>query len=393
MSAIGTQLFNVALMYWLLETTGSATTMGLVLTSSLLPVAVLSVFTGALVDRLPRKWLIVGADIVRGFLCLAFVAALVVADGETAIAMLLVYALVAGVATTLFSPALRAVLPDIVGAETLQRANGAMQSASSFALVVGTSLGGFLYASLGAAVLFLVNGVSFLLSAVSEAFVKVPPQAPRTARNLMVDVREGWRFMIRDRGLRRILITIALMNVASAPLTITLPMLVRDHHGGGPELLGLLAASQGVGSPLAAAFLGSKSLGAKVRPSFGWMSLWVCALSLLLMISVDAGLALMMAFALYGAGLVCFNVPIQTAIQRNTPSAMRGRVISASTTVVAGVMPIAAAITGVAIDAIGQNVTLVWSATASLFVACGLSIAASRPAREYLGRVANREAR
>ena len=57
MSALGSQLFNIALMYWLLETTGSATIMGFVLTASLLPVAVLSIFSGAMVDRLPRKML------------------------------------------------------------------------------------------------------------------------------------------------------------------------------------------------------------------------------------------------------------------------------------------------------------------------------------------------
>lgn len=189
-SALGTQLFNVALMYWLLETTGSATTMGFVLTATLLPVALLSVGTGALVDRWPRKTLIVGADVVRGLLCLAFVAAVETGDADEAIAMLIVYALIAGVATTLFGPALRAAVPDLVGPENLQRANGALQGASSFAGVVGAGLGGFLYALLGAGALFLANGVSFLASAASEAFARIPRQAARST-SVLSDVREG----------------------------------------------------------------------------------------------------------------------------------------------------------------------------------------------------------
>lgn len=67
-SSLGNQLFNVGLMYWLLATTGSATTMGLVMTASLLPVAVLSVFSGALVDRMPHKVTMIGAELVRDHL-------------------------------------------------------------------------------------------------------------------------------------------------------------------------------------------------------------------------------------------------------------------------------------------------------------------------------------
>lgn len=383
-SAIGTQLFNVALMFWLLETTGSATTMGFVMTASLLPVAVLSIFTGALVDRLPRKSLIVGADVVRGLMCLGFVAAIAFTDVTNAIVLLFVYALIAGVASSLFSPALRAALPEIVGRTHLQRANSLLQGASSFAVTVGAGVGGFLYAFIGAPALFLANGVSFLLSALSEAFVKVPPHEQQPRTGLLADVGEGLSFIYSDRGLRRILVTVACMNITSAPLTITLPMLVRDHHASGPELLGLLAASQSVGSLAAAALLGSRTLTAAKRPAFSWLSLTVCAVSLLAMIYFDYRPLVLLAFGLYGVGIVCFNVPIQSAIQLNTPSALRGRVISASTTVVAGIVPIAAAITGIVVDAIDKNVPIVWGSSAVVFMGCAVSLVTSRHARRYL---------
>ena len=139
-SALGSQLFNIALMYWLLETTGSATIMGFVLTASLLPVAVLSIFSGAMVDRLPRKMLIVGADLVRGILCLALASVIAFADARTALPLLFVYVLIAGVASTFFSPALRSALPEVVGKENLQRANGWFQSASSLTGTVGPAI-------------------------------------------------------------------------------------------------------------------------------------------------------------------------------------------------------------------------------------------------------------
>lgn len=385
-SAIGTQLFNIALMYWLLETTGSATTMGFVMTMSLIPVAVMSLFTGALVDRMPRKTLIVGADLVRGFLCIGFVFAIDLADADYVIIVLFVYVLVGGIASSLFSPALRASLPEIVGRPDLHRANSLLLGASSFASTVGAAAGGFLYGFLGAPILFLANGVSFLLSALSECFVTIPSPESHVRQPILNDIREGLFFIFHDRGLRRIVGTVACMNITSAPLTITLPMLVRDHYSAGPEFLGLLAASSSIGSLTAASLIGITSITERRGGSFAWISLLVCAGSLVTMVYVEYRPLVFVAFTTYGIGMVFFNVPIQVAIQSNTPSALRGRVISASTSLVAGVMPIAAAITGILIDAIDKNVPIVWISTAAIFVGCSLSLATSNHVRRYLSK-------
>ncbi len=385
-SAIGTQLFNVALMYWLLETTGSATTMGLVLMSSLLPVAVLSIFTGALVDRLPRKPLIVVSDLVRGLLCVVFAATTFMTniDVTIAVAMLFAYSVIAGVASSFFGPALRAVLPEITGRKNLQRANGWMQGASSFAGTVGAAAGGFLYVLLGAPLLFLANGISFLLSALALSFADIPRAERKPGKNLLIDIKSGLVFMFRDAGLRRILVTIALMNVVSAPLTITLPMLVRDHREAGPELLGLIAASQGIGSLAAATLLGSKSIPSRLRSVFSSLSLLACAASLVAIVNVESQTLLLLLFGLYGAGMVSFNIPIQSAIQLRTPTELRGRVISASTTVVAFIIPVTAAVVGIAIDAVGHDISLIWSIAALILAAAALSLAVSSDARSYL---------
>ena len=383
-SAIGTQLFNVALMYWVLETTESATTMGFVMTASLLPTTVFSLFAGALADRMSRKALIVGADVIRGIACISFSTAILVLGPSASVGMLFGYVIIAGVASSFFGPALRAALPEVVGKDNLLRANSLLQGASSFAATVGAAIGGFLYLLLGAPMLFLANGVSFLLSAASEAFVTVPRPAERAPTSILTDVHEGLKFIMGNRGLRRLLVTIACMNLTSAPLIVTLPMLVRDHHQSGPDFLGLLAASQSIGTLLAAAALGSRAVPARLRPVLAPASLALCAASLIGMIYLEERFLVACAFALYGIGLVGFNVPIQAAIQSNTPAALRGRVPAASTTIVGALLPLAAAVTGVIVDAVDKNVSMVWIGTAAVFCGCAASIMASRPARTYL---------
>lgn len=161
-------------------------------------------------------------------------------------------------------------------------------------------------------------------------------------------------------------------------------MLIRDHHGSGPEWLGLCAASQAIGSLAAATVLASRSLGKRSGARLTALCLVICAMSLTAMVVVESRPLLLPAFGIYGAGIAAFNVLVQSAIQARTPSALRGRVISASTAFVAGVMPVSAAITGLAIDSIDQNVPIVWGATAAIFVVCAISLATSRAAREYL---------
>ena len=168
-SQAGSQAFLIAMMYWTMEASGSATLMGLLLTLSTLPGVVLGPLAGTFVDRHSRKNTIVVSDILSG-LCVLGVAALHFqgVGPRVLIAALLVASGLIGAIQAFFRPAITAAIPDIVSTERLQGANSLYMLSGQLSTILGQGAGGLIYATLGAPVLFLIDGVSYLFSAASE---------------------------------------------------------------------------------------------------------------------------------------------------------------------------------------------------------------------------------
>ena len=99
-----------------------------------------------------------------------------------------------------FDPSIPAVLPGIVGQKELARANAVHQSINSFALIGGAAMGGVAVAGLGYIWVFALNGVSFLISAGFELFIRIPPTAPpKPGQSLAADIRDGYAYLFGSR--------------------------------------------------------------------------------------------------------------------------------------------------------------------------------------------------
>lgn len=99
-----------------------------------------------------------------------------------------------GVGSALFAPAVGASIPDLVTKDKLASANSVMQGTNALTSTATYGFGGFLYAAIGAPWLFLLNGISYLCSAISECFLKLPhqpPKVPLTRSNLLGKFRSG----------------------------------------------------------------------------------------------------------------------------------------------------------------------------------------------------------
>jgi len=113
-SQMGSQMFSLTLLYWILETTGSATIMGLVLMSAALPGAILGPLGGTLADNLSRKQLIIIADLLRGLVGIGFVLVLWYGNPRSFLPLLFASQVLFGICNAIFTPALKASVPDIV---------------------------------------------------------------------------------------------------------------------------------------------------------------------------------------------------------------------------------------------------------------------------------------
>jgi MFS family permease len=171
-SAVGTVAFNIAVGFWILRETGSSTIMGSVIALAALFQVLGGPIGGVLADRWSRKRIIVLSDLFAGVLIMAG-AALAFTDVLT-VWMVLVGAAALGANAALFRPAVNASIPDLVPEPRLDKGNSAFGIIQQLSGIIGNSVGGALFALLGAPVVFLINGVTFVISSISEAFMRLP---------------------------------------------------------------------------------------------------------------------------------------------------------------------------------------------------------------------------
>jgi len=394
-SQLGNQAYGLAVTFWLMEKTGSASLMGLLMTAGSLPGLLLSPFGGTVADRHSRIRIIIVSDLIAGFAVLGLTAATFLVPGRThlLVTLLFIVAVTMGVNRSFFVPAIAACIPDLVPEEKLAPANSINQFTVQASLLVGQAAGGVLYRVIGAPLLFLFDGLSFLFSAVSSLFIRLDESGRKRSsgktgreafQEFMRDTAEGFRFVWSNRGLRDFVLSVSVVNLLLMPVIVLLPFYVRLFLHKDSAWFGFLMATISVGSVCGFLLAGVLRLKGQARARG-----ILVALVVLPAVFGSFGFMLLPAAALLGA-FVCgaalgfINVQFATMTQLSTPPELRGRVLGLLNTMAGGLMPIGMALGGFAGDLTNKNVPLVYSVCGGLSILVILSTTARRSSREYL---------
>jgi MFS family permease len=376
-SQLGNQAFALAMLYWLMEATGSASLMGLVMMASLLPGVVLGPFGGAVADRYSRKRIIVLADLLRGCSVLGLGGVLWWRPEETSLVLGLLFAvaLFGGVVNAVFQPAIAAAIPDLVPRDRLAAANSLNQLSVQASVLLGQALGGILYRLLGPALLFVLDGVSYLLSALSEMWIRLPPapsREPLAPRQALAaygrETLEGLRYVWQRVGMRSFLLMASGINFLAMPVLVLLPFYVQDQLGKGPAWYGFLLAAMGGGALVGYLLMGALPMTPARRPP-----ILIAALLALGGLIIAAGFvqrpALALALlALMGLSTGVINIFLLTLFQVSTPAEMRGRVMGLVMALSSAATPLGMALGGVVGDLTGKNIPLIYLLCGGLMV-------------------------
>ncbi|MCU0277007.1 MAG: MFS transporter, partial [Acidobacteria bacterium] len=366
-SALGDVIYSIALGFWILAKTGSTALMGALMAAAALPRVLVSPFAGVLVDRSDRKRLLILTDLVRG-LAVAMVG-LAAMLGFERIWMVFAAAIVIGMGGAFFNPAVASSLPDIVGRDKLVQANSVFHMIYTLSGLAGNSVGGILFKILGAPVMFLFNGLSYLFSALAIPFVKIPRiEAKKGRSHFLSDMKDGFAFVWRFIGLRHLLTFAAIVNFfASMGIILILPLFERQRHLG-PALYGLVMACLTGG--LLAGLLFSSLV--HIRPAGRFRLFAACGLisslaMILFPLSLSIPLMALLAF-LSGAASALINMFMASVIQLTVPQEMRGKVFGILGSISTGLMPLAMVTGGVLAEFIPIRVLISASFTATIFL-------------------------
>lgn len=252
-SVAGNGFGRVALAFGVLSLPGAgAGTVSLVLACQALPQLALVLLGGAIADRVSRSRLIVTAEVAA--LAAWAGLAIVIVERVTVTAVVCVLALLAGAATSMFTPAMSGLIPALVDHGQLQRANGLLRMGQNGALLLGLGLSGAVVAALGPAWALGINSASFGVSAALIATIRVPNPS-RAASTLIADLREGARDFFSRQWLW---VVVAQFSVVVAAVNATVgvlgPLLMLRRYGGATAwslIIGAQAAGTVGGAGLA----------------------------------------------------------------------------------------------------------------------------------------------
>ena len=362
----------------------SSLVVGLVMIAVSLPGILVSPYAGSLADRRDRVGIMVAADLVR-MVC-ALLLALLAWQGVLGLFPLMLLSAVMSAAAGFFNPASLAFLPQVVEPGQLTRANGINQMSSNLTMIAGPLIGMSLIISIGVAMAFVLNGLSFLGSALLIHRIRTrihpDPEAGKSyPGSFLTILRDGFRLLGRYPIAARMLDKAAVINFFFASIPILIPLYAEEIYHSGARGIGLMMSSFGVGTLLASLLLAT-SVPARypVRITLTGVLLLMGAafmgFGLVHSQPVTLGLLLVIGFCVNFA-----NIVLVSLYQRVLPNEVLGRIMAFMTAISLSLQPVSYGVTGALAEFAGLDRLLLFSGL--LIMGNALTILRIRELRGY----------
>lgn len=342
LARVAGQMVALILVLLALQHYGSAELAGLVTFMAIAPGIVASPIAGALLDRHGRTRLVV-LDYFIAAASLALIAGLAAGDALP-VPLLLLIVTVSSLTQPLSNTGVRTLFPLIVPAPLWERANAIDSNGYVVASIIGPALAGALVAGLGAPTALAVTASIFAIAGVVAIGLRDPATRTDTGR-LLGDAWRGLVYVTRHPTLRALALSVSTANLGWGIFFLTLPVLVLQDFGGGPEFVGLLFALLGISGSVAVLLMGRVStLGRERQLLAGSMLGHAAAFGLILLFPNPIVVAV--AMVILGITSGPFDIVLFTIRQRRTDPAWLGRAFAVSMALNFAGFPIGSAIAG-----------------------------------------------
>lgn len=383
-SDTGTSMQMVVMPLYIIDAGGKGAAVGIFSFASLIPALLIFPFAGVLGDRMNRKTIMVASD----FASAAVILGMAVAShwGMMSLPLLLGGIIVISLLNGLFDPATRGMLPQLVAHDKLTSANSKVSSLRGLSVLLGPVIGTALYARFGITVLFLINGISFLLSAISEMLIRYKHtkiEAPQGAAGIIKDLSEGFGFIRDNSMIRRVCFFFLAMYAIMQPIfAVALPLFYKTQLGYSDVQYGYLQSFTILGMLLGSALVGlifSKESNF-LRPLKLGSGLLMGCMFLFSFMMFPEVLALFgnnsIRYFIMLAGILCLfsaanmfiYIPIQSFIQKETPNKYMSRVFSIVGMITRGGMPFGGLIYGFVLSIFSIHWTILVAALMMLLI-------------------------
>lgn len=374
-SDTGTRMQYTILPLYILDVGGTAATMGIFSLLTMLPLFLLLPFGGVVGDRLNRKKIMVNSDLIAGTLILGL--GVLAYYQLVNLILLITVQMAVGIVSVFFESSSGGMIPAIVEKDDLTAANSKVATLRTMAGIFGPLAGAALYTTAGVTVVFLLNGVSFLLSAVSEMFIRYthhPKEMKQGMAGIFHDMKEGAVFIRDNKLILNLCIYFFIIMTLIGPIfVIVLPLMFKSNLNYTDTWYGALQTFQMAGYLSGAIIVGIISKKISTEHSFKignkLLALFLIPFSFVMFPFVYSFLGnnSIAYFSLYALTLMLLSssfaflsIPVQTIIQKTTPHEYMSRVFSIMGLISKGGMPVGAFLLGMIL----ADVSIHWTMAA-----------------------------
>ncbi|MBI5714327.1 MAG: MFS transporter [Chloroflexi bacterium] len=368
-SRFGDSLYRIALAWWVLEKTGSAAQMGIVVFFSLTPMIIFLLIGGVVVDRLPRLRVMLSSDLLSGLVI--SVVAFLAYTGQLELWHIYIASLLFGFVEAFFFPAYSAAVPEITPSEMLPSANSLTDLSRQLTGMIGPSIGAVIVAVGGTPLAFALDALSFFTSAICVSLIRhieTTPSKPSEPQHIFADLREGFSLVFSSSWLWITILVFAFINVtANGPFSVAMPLLVKQNLHADVGALGLIQTLFSIGSIVGAVWLG-RFARLRRRGAIAYVATLVTGIAALAIgfpiTIIGVGIA---SFA-RGVGFAIFGLIWTNTVQELVPREKLGRVFSIDALGSFVLMPLGFAGVGVLADQLGAPMVFILGGTITIFL-------------------------
>ncbi len=371
-SLIGSRLVGFALVWWLTETTNSATALAIATTVSVLPGILIAPIAGALIDRWDRRKVMIVADSLVALVTLV-VAGLftldVVRPWHLYILMLL-----RATGGAFHWPAMQAATGQLIPRKHLSRISGLNQALRGAANIVVPPAGALILKVLPMQSILAIDVVTAVIAVLPLFFVRIPkPDRPAKAPSVGSDLREGVRYVTQHRGITLMIFSSVFVNILMVPSVSFIPLMVTRHFGGGVLELGWMQSALGFGIVAGGLLLGAWG-GFRNRSMTAVVALLLRGIGMLI-VGLTPSTAFPLALAavfFYNAASPLIDGSVLAVLQSVVPNHLMGRVVTLIHSGFALSTPIGMAIGGPLADHVGVSACFVGAGILTALTAVAL---------------------
>ena len=321
--------------------------------ASQIPILVLGLFSGALVDRIDKKHLIQATQFM--LLLIALLMGFLTLSQRVSYPIILMVSILLGSINAFDMPARQACISQMVDCpDCLANAIALNSAVFNLSRVIGPSVAGFIVAAVGEGYCFLLTGLAFLAPIYALFIMRLPPQAPpETPRpSVVLSIREGLAYVKENRHLEIVLLLMCAVSFLGMPIYVTFSALVKMVLREDASLFGLILSGVGLGA-LSSTIRIASARSIRGFPSRMFWALIVMGVGLLSMALVRNRWILLPMSALVGGGLVYSTTGCNTMLQSFISDEMRGRVMSLYVMAFSGFAPLGSLAAGAIMNRVG----------------------------------------